>query len=106
MKTTLRMIIFLCGIILSTSFSCEKDSDDLSNSTIGEIVSIFEVNYLETKYIDVGNQILTLTVEGLIDSVNFDCSLVDFSNNVDGPEKIKIHSYIQINGINSLIKVS
>ena len=101
--------MFLCGIIGITEFSCKKgknNSDDLSISTIGEVVSIFEVKYLETKSIDVSNQIINLTVKDLVDSVIVDCSLVDFGNNVDGPKKIRVHSYLQINGINSLLKVS
>jgi hypothetical protein len=104
-----KCFLLLCVITCILNLSCKKEknkSDDLSISTIGEIVSIFEIKYLETKSIDVGNQILNLTVKDLVDSVIVDCSLVDFGNNVDGPKKIRIHSYLQINGINSLLKVS
>lgn len=105
----LKLILFLFSIIYFSAFSCEKEKDnsnDLSISTIGEIVSIFEIKYLETKSIDFGNQTINLTVNDLVDSVIVDCSLVDFGNNVDGPKKIRIHSYLQISGINSLLKVS
>ena len=109
MKNINRFLL-LCVIVTSIlSLSCKKEknkSEDLSISTIGDIVSIFEIKYLETKSLDVGSQILNLTVKNLVDSVVVNCSLVDFANNVDGPKKVRIHSYIQINGNNSLLKVS
>ena len=101
------LLLYVIASILS--LSCKKvgnKSEDLSISTIGDIVSIFEIKYLETKSIDLGSQILNITVKNLVDSVIVDCSLVDFANNVDGPKKIRIHSYLQINGINTLLKVS
>jgi len=108
MKNRLSFLI-PCLIISTLNLSCKKDNNeayDYSNSEIGEIESIFEIKYLETKSIDVGGQILNLTLKNLVDSVIVDCSLIDFANNVDGPKKIRIHSYLQINEINSLLKVS
>ncbi|WP_319229754.1 hypothetical protein [Draconibacterium orientale] len=47
-----------------------------------------------------------LSIMDVDDSVNVDCSLTDFSNNLDGPLSVRIYSYLQINNQDKIVKIA
>jgi hypothetical protein len=101
------LILFWHSVLASFGFGQEYIRiDNLSSTTIGEVVGIFEIKDKNSVTLTLDNQIISIKVIEIVDSVNIDCSLADFSNNVEGTKKIRIHTYLQINKQKSLIKVS
>ena len=88
---------------------CKKENnkvDKSGSSSVGEIVEVFELRFLDTKTITVDNQMFKFAIKDIIDSVIVDCSLVDFVNNIEGPKSVRVHTYLQVNEMPSLLKVS
>ncbi len=85
---------------------CEKEtSESFLSENVGNLVSVFELKYGDSKTITCGEEKIELSIKDIKDNVSINCSLADFSNNNEGPLAIRIYSYLQVNNLNPFVKV-
>lgn len=99
------LLLPLCVAILGSG--CENDElDSVISDDIGDLISVFELKYGDSKEIIYEGEKVELSIVNVEDSVNVDCSLTDFGNNQDAPLAIRIYSYLQINNQTEIVKVA
>ncbi len=93
-------------VFLGTGCETEDKPDSVISDDIGSLLSVFELKYGDSKEISYDGEKINLSINNIEDSVNIDCSLVDFSNNQEAPLSIRIYAYLQINNQNEIVEVA
>ena len=108
-KKIKQLTIFLLSLplcIVLFGAGCERDMSGSSlSSDIGDLISVFELKYGDTKEFDYKGEKIVITIEDVHDSVSVNCSLIDFENNTEDPSRIKISTYLRVNNEKSSLKV-
>ncbi|WP_297087258.1 hypothetical protein [uncultured Draconibacterium sp.] len=103
--TILLFLLPLCVVLLGAG--CNDDGLDTSISDdIGDLVRVFELKYGDSMEVAYKGEKVELSITDVDDSVNVDCSLTDFSNNVDGSLAVRVYSYLQINNQDKIVKIA
>ncbi|MGE0020106.1 MAG: hypothetical protein AB7S72_10605 [Draconibacterium sp.] len=100
-------LLLLPFYVVLLGAGCEKeDSISVISDDIGNLLSVFELKYGDSKEIIYNGEKVELSIKNIVDSVTIDCSLADFSNNQDAPLTLRIYSYLQINSQDKIVRVS
>jgi hypothetical protein len=103
MKLKLFLILPLNLIFLISIISCDKQPNDIS---VGEVKNVFELQYGKLIKLTIDDKEYSFMLENVNDSVDVNCSLVDFKDNTIDPLKISIHAYLSVNSSQTLLKVN
>lgn len=109
MKTIMNRIIkigcFILFILLFGAGCNNEKSSSILSSDIGDVISVFELNYGTSKEIVYKGEKIVFEIDDVQDRVSVNCSLVDFPNNSYDPSPIKVCTYLSVNDEKAPLKV-
>lgn len=109
MKTIMNRIIKIgCFILFILLFGAGCDNEKsrlILSSDIGDVISVFELNYGTSKEIVYKGKKIVFAIDDVQDRVSVNCSLVDFANNSYDLSPIKVCTYLSVNDEKAPLKV-
>lgn len=108
MKSTLLKISITLLFLSFMGAGCENEVSPVSfmSDDINTLVSIFELKYGDTKEVTYNGETIKLSIKDVRDNVSVNCSLVDFTNNQEGPLNIRIYADLLVNNTNKTVSVA